>query len=155
MTLLERLFDTRFDESPPTPAVPRPAMSVVETSDDFGKFAIEPLPRGRGMTLGNSLRRTLLNSVPGAAVTWAKIEGVPHEYASLAGMREDVTDFLLNLKGVRIRSLANGRDGCGSRLMEKVRCARAISWRPPTSRSSTRSTILRRLTRGKPGYRLS
>src|SRR5215469_1772550 len=66
-------------------------------------FVAEPLERGFGMTLGNSLRRVLLSSLQGAAVTSIKIDGVLHEFSSLAGVREDVTDIVLNVKAVAVR----------------------------------------------------
>lgn len=69
---------------------------------DYGKFIIEPLEQGYGQTLGNSLRRVLLTSLPGSAITSAKIEGVRHQYSALTGMKEDVVEFLLNLKKVRL-----------------------------------------------------
>ena len=70
----------------------------------YGKFVIEPLERGYGTTLGNSLRRVLLSSLEGAAVTAVRIEGVTHEYASIPGVVEDVTDILLNLKGLVVKT---------------------------------------------------
>lgn len=69
----------------------------------YGKFIIEPLERGFGYTIGNSLRRILLSSIPGYAITEARIEGAPHEFVSLPGVIEDVTDIVLNLKGVRFK----------------------------------------------------
>ncbi|RUM88443.1 MAG: DNA-directed RNA polymerase subunit alpha [Thermodesulfatator sp.] len=74
----------------------------------YGKFVIEPLERGFGVTLGNALRRILLSSIPGAAITAVKIEGALHEFTSLPGVLEDVTDIILNLKGVRFRLKAEG-----------------------------------------------
>src|SRR5882757_9360182 len=75
--------------------------------DDHGKtsatFTVEPLHSGYGMTLGNSLRRVLLSSIAGAAVTSFKIEGVTHEFTTVKGVKEDVVDIMLNLKGVRFR----------------------------------------------------
>lgn len=77
---------------------------VSEESDDHrGVFAIEPLDRGFGYTFGNSLRRVLLSSLEGAAVTAVKIEGVAHEFTTLPGVREDVTDIILNLKSLICR----------------------------------------------------
>lgn len=72
-----------------------------ESKGDYGKFVISPLERGYGDTLGNSLRRVLLTSLPGAAVTTVRIAGVRHQFSSLKGMKEDVVEFLLNLKKVR------------------------------------------------------
>jgi DNA-directed RNA polymerase subunit alpha len=74
-----------------------------EVNEDRGVFVIEPLDRGFGYTFGNSLRRVLLSSLEGAAVTSAKIEGVAHEFTTLPGVREDVTDILLNLKNLICR----------------------------------------------------
>jgi len=70
-------------------------------SDRYGKFTIEPLERGFGLTIGNSLRRVLLSSLPGAAVTAVKIDGAPHEFSTLRGVLEDTTEIILNLKQVR------------------------------------------------------
>src|SRR5438128_7813413 len=77
---------------------------VHEDADDHrGVFAIEPLDRGFGHTFGNSLRRVLLSSLEGAAVTSVKIEGVLHEFSTLEGVKEDVTDIILNLRGLVCR----------------------------------------------------
>lgn len=84
----------------------RPKKIQVETetlSDTYGKFYAEPFERGFGTTLGNSLRRVLLSSLQGAAVTSIKIKGVLHEFSAIPGVTEDVTDIVLNLKGVRLR----------------------------------------------------
>src|ERR1700726_371147 len=75
-----------------------PRISSESVDDNRGVFAIEPLDRGFGYTFGNSLRRVLLSSLEGAAVTSVKLEGVAHEFTTLTGVREDVTDILLNLK---------------------------------------------------------
>ncbi len=76
-----------------------------EMSEDFtyGRFVVEPLERGYGITLGNSLRRVLLSSLPGAAVTSVRIDGVLHEFSTVPGVREDVTDIILSLKKLRFR----------------------------------------------------
>jgi DNA-directed RNA polymerase subunit alpha len=74
-----------------------------ENKNDFGRFIIEPLEQGYGQTLGNSLRRVLLTSLPGAAITQAKISGVKHKFSTLEGMSEDIIEFILNLKEVRIK----------------------------------------------------
>ena len=76
-------------------------------SEDSATFYIEPLHTGYGMTLGNSLRRVLLSSIAGAAVTAFKIEGVTHEFTTVEGVKEDVVDIMLNLKGVRFRVYSN------------------------------------------------
>jgi DNA-directed RNA polymerase subunit alpha len=84
--------------------VQRPQISEEEISDVRSKFTIEPLEPGFGYTLGNSLRRTLLSSIPGAAVTKIKIDSVLHEFSTIDGVAEDVTDVVLNLKGLVIKS---------------------------------------------------
>ncbi len=107
--MLERQYGVvPAEEIPPqTPEVPKLSIKVIEATDTYGKFVAEPLPRGWGVTLGNPLRRTLLNGLPGTAVTWVKIEGVQHEYTTVPHMREEVTEFLMNVKGLRLRSLAD------------------------------------------------
>jgi DNA-directed RNA polymerase subunit alpha len=84
--------------------VQRPQISEEEISEVRSKFAIEPLEPGFGYTLGNSLRRTLLSSIPGAAVTQIKIDSVLHEFSTIEGVAEDVTDVVLNLKELVIKS---------------------------------------------------
>src|SRR5438445_1807563 len=84
--------------------VQRPQITVEEVSDRRGRFAIEPLEPGFGYTLGNPLRRTLISSIPGAAVTTVRIEGVSHEFSSIPGCKEDVTDIILNIKDLVLRS---------------------------------------------------
>lgn len=85
--------------------IEKPKIECVELSEDstYGKFVVEPLERGYGITLGNSLRRILLSSLPGAAVTSVKIDGVLHEFSTIPGVVEDVTDIILNLKGLCIK----------------------------------------------------
>ena len=85
--------------------IDKPKIEIVETSEDghFGKFVVEPLDRGYGITLGNSLRRVLLSSLHGAAATSVKIDGVLHEFSTIPGVREDVTDIILNLKALCIK----------------------------------------------------
>ena len=80
-----------------------PKIEVVQAAEHFGRFKIEPLDPGYGHTLGNALRKVLLSSLPGAAVTRVKIEGVYNELATLPGVTEDVMELVLNLKGVRVR----------------------------------------------------
>ena len=84
--------------------VQRPQISEDEISETRSKFSVEPLEPGFGYTLGNSLRRTLLSSIPGAAVTQIKIDNVLHEFSTIEGVAEDVTDVVLNLKGLVIKS---------------------------------------------------
>ncbi|HHW06110.1 MAG TPA: DNA-directed RNA polymerase subunit alpha [Clostridia bacterium] len=85
--------------------IEKPKIECVERSDDnrYGKFVVEPLERGYGITLGNSLRRILLSSLPGAAVTSVKIDGVLHEFSTIPGVLEDVTDIILNLKSLSVK----------------------------------------------------
>lgn len=85
--------------------IEKPRIECVERSDDntYAKFVVEPLERGYGITLGNSLRRILLSSLPGSAVTSVKIEGVLHEFATIPGVFEDVTDVILNLKSLALK----------------------------------------------------
>ena len=84
----------------------KPKIEIVETSDDnkYGKFVIEPLERGYGITLGNSLRRIMLSSLPGTAVSHVKIKGVLHEFSSIPGVKEDVTEIIMNIKNVVIKN---------------------------------------------------
>ncbi len=84
--------------------VPKPQIKVIEDDGQYGKFAVEPLDQGHGMTLGNPLRRVLYSSLLGTAISWVKIEGVLHEYATIDHVREEVSEILLNIKGVRLRS---------------------------------------------------
>ncbi|MHB8141202.1 MAG: DNA-directed RNA polymerase subunit alpha [Vulcanimicrobiaceae bacterium] len=79
------------------------AIEVRERRENFAKFVIEPLERGFGITLGNALRRILLSSIPGAAVTYVKIDGVVHEFSTLPGVVEDTIALMLNLKGLPVR----------------------------------------------------
>ena len=78
-------------------------IEVRERRDNYAKFVIEPLERGFGITLGNALRRILLSTIPGAAVTYVKIDGMLHEFSTIPGIVEDTTDLLLNLKGLPIK----------------------------------------------------
>lgn len=85
--------------------IEKPKMVTAEISEDgrYGKFVWEPLERGYGITLGNSLRRVLLSSLPGAAVKYVKIDGVLHEFATIPGVREDVADIILNIKALCLK----------------------------------------------------
>jgi len=84
----------------------RPNIEVTEISEDkkYGKFVVEPLERGYGITLGNSLRRIMLSSLPGCAVSQVKIDGVLHEFSSIPGVKEDVTEIIANIKSLAIRN---------------------------------------------------
>lgn len=85
--------------------IEKPKIELVELEEDgsYGKFVVEPLERGFGTTLGNSLRRVLLSSLPGAAITSIKIEGVLHEFSTIPGIKEDLVEIILNLKELAIR----------------------------------------------------
>ena len=78
----------------------KPKLECVEMSENYGRFVVEPLERGFGMTLGNSMRRVLLSSLPGVAATSIRIDGVLHEFSTIEGVKEDVTEIVLNLKGL-------------------------------------------------------
>lgn len=82
----------------------KPNITKIDENKDYGKFVIEPLERGYGTTLGNSLRRVLLASLPGAAVTSINIDGVLHEFDTIPGVREDVMQIILNIKGISVKS---------------------------------------------------
>lgn len=81
----------------------KPKVTKIDEDKDYGKFIVEPLERGYGTTLGNSLRRILLSSLPGAAITSLKIDGVLHEFTTIPGVREDVTQIILNIKGLALK----------------------------------------------------
>ena len=90
--------------------IERPKIDTETLSPDgrYGKFVVEPLERGFGTTLGNSLRRVLLSSLPGVAITSVKIDGVVHEFSTIPGVKEDVTEIVLNLKGVTAKLYSDG-----------------------------------------------
>jgi DNA-directed RNA polymerase subunit alpha len=83
--------------------IEKPKIEVVQSTDKYGKFVVEPLERGYGTTMGNSLRRILLSSIPGAAVRAVKIEGVLHEFSTVPGVVEDTTEIILNLKRLSLK----------------------------------------------------
>ena len=87
----------------------KPKIEIVEISEDnmYGKFVVEPLERGYGTTLGNSMRRIMLSSLPGAAVTSVHIEGILHEFDNIEGVKEDITEIILNIKDLSIRVYGN------------------------------------------------
>ena len=84
----------------------KPKIEIAEISEDnkYGRFVVEPLERGYGITLGNSLRRIMLSSLPGAAVSQVKIDGVVHEFSSIPGVKEDVTEIIMNIKSLAIKN---------------------------------------------------
>jgi DNA-directed RNA polymerase subunit alpha len=87
-----------------------PKIERVETGEKYGRFQIEPLEKGMGITLGNALRRMLLGALPGAAVTWVNITGIQHEFSTIPQLKEDTMDLLLNVKALRLKSLS-GKPG--------------------------------------------
>lgn len=107
--MLERMYGiTPQDELPPS-ELEVPGLSIVdeENGASYGRFLVQPLEKGWGVTLGNPIRRILLNSLSGTAITWIKIDGIQHEYSTLENMREGIVEFILNVKGVRIKSLTD------------------------------------------------
>ena len=84
----------------------KPSIEIAEMADNkkYGRFVVEPLERGYGTTLGNSLRRIMLSSLPGAAVSQVKIDGVLHEFSTLPGVKEDITEIIMNIKSLAIRN---------------------------------------------------
>ena len=90
----------------------RPNIEIAEISEDnkYGRFVVEPLERGYGTTLGNSLRRIMLSSLPGAAVSQIKIEGVLHEFSSIPGVKEDVAEIIMNIKSLAIKNNSTGNE---------------------------------------------
>ena len=94
--------------------IERPGIKTVEQSEDGsrGVFEVEPLERGFGITLGNSLRRILISSLPGVAVTSVKIDGVLHEISTINGVKEDVPEIILNIKSIRAKLFTNQPKVC-------------------------------------------
>lgn len=101
---------TEADIQPEAGASLAPEITTDRSQESYGRFIIEPLSQGFGVTLGNAIRRVLLNSLPGLAITAVRIEGAQHEYSTLPHVREDMVDFLLNVKDIRIQSIT-GRPG--------------------------------------------
>ena len=90
--------------------IQKPRIECIENvgDDSYGKYVVEPLERGYGTTIGNSLRRILLSSLPGTAVTTVKIAGVQHEFSVIPGVKEDVTEIVLNIKGIIAKLYSEG-----------------------------------------------
>lgn len=90
----------------------KPNIEIVEISEDkkYGKFVVEPLERGYGTTLGNSLRRIMLSSLPGCAVSQIKIEGIQHEFSPIPGVKEDVTEIIMNIKSLAIKNNSDSNE---------------------------------------------
>ena len=96
--------------------IERPKIEIAEISENgtYGKFVVEPLERGFGTTLGNGLRRVLLSSLPGVAVKSIKIDGVVHEFSTIPGVKEDVTEIVLNIKGLVAKLHCDGPQNSGN-----------------------------------------
>lgn len=104
------MLETYLVSPPPSEGATEPInpdVHVLESDDTYGKVAVEPLQRGFGLTIGNPLRRILLSSTNGSAITWVKIDDVVHEYTAIPGVKEEVMELLLNIKRIRIRSQSN------------------------------------------------
>ncbi len=111
--------------------IEKPRVECVEISEDnsYGKFVVEPLERGYGTTLGNSLRRILLSSLPGVAVNSVKIDGILHEFSTIPGVKEDVTEIILNIKKLAVKLHADGpktiyinHEGAGEICARDIKC---------------------------------
>ena len=89
------------------PSIPKPEVKTIELDETYGKFALEPLERGFATTLGNPLRRVLLSSIPGAAVTWVRINDVLHEYSTLPHLKEEIMEIIQRVKTIRLRALSD------------------------------------------------
>ena len=125
----------------------RPTLTEEQVSEHRSRFVLEPLEPGFGYTLGNSLRRTLLSSIPGAAVTSIRIDGVLHEFTTVPGVKEDVTDLILNLKELVVSSESDEpvvmylrKQGPGAGHRRRHRAARPASRCTPPTCTSPRST---------------
>src|SRR5271169_4643629 len=88
-----------------------PRIEILEDGATYGKFVVEPLEQGFGYTVGNALRRVLLAAIPGAAVTSIKIDGVLHEFSTIAGVKEDTTELILNLRELFVKVHPDGAAG--------------------------------------------
>ena len=123
-------------------------IEIEDESETYVRLVAEPLNAGFGTTLGNALRRVLLSSLPGAAVTSVRIEEVEHEFSTIPHMKEDTTEFLLNIKELRLRALADRP----AKLYLEAQGEGPVTAdddpdRRPTTRSSTRTSTSRRSTR--------
>ena len=112
----------------------RPNIEITEISEDkkYGKFVVEPLERGYGITLGNSLRRIMLSSLPGAAVSQVKIDGVLHEFSSIPGVKEDVTEIIMNIKSLAIKNNSESNEPKTAIIDFEgegvVKCTQSYAW---------------------------
>ncbi len=108
---------------------PKVECAAISEDEKYGKFIVEPLERGYGITLGNSLRRILLSSLPGVAVTSIKIENINHEFSTIPGVKEDVTEIILNIKSLAVKLHADGpktvyinHEGAGEICARDIKC---------------------------------
>jgi hypothetical protein len=101
----------------------KPKIEIAQISEDkkYGRFVVEPLERGYGTTLGNSLRRIMLSSLPGAAVSQVKIESVLHEFSSIPGVKEDVTEIIMNIKNLALKNTSPTNDDSHHRYLPQHR----------------------------------
>jgi len=129
----------------------RPTLTEESISEFRSKFVIEPLEPGFGYTIGNSLRRTLLSSIPGASVTSIKIEGVQHEFSTIPHMKEDVIEFLLNVKAIRFRHAGQTSGRARLEVQGEGKVCAGDNRCPPTSRLPIRNFIWPLWTLLKPG----
>jgi len=127
--------------------IEKPRIETVEATNTYGKFVVEPLERGYGITLGNSLRRVLLSSLPGAAVTSVRIDGVLHEFSTIPGVVEDTVDIILNLKRLLLKLHSDGPVTMRLDVEGEGEVTAAAIEHPSTWRSSTRTCTSARWTR--------
>ncbi len=115
--------------------IEKPRVECVEIAEDntYGKFVVEPLERGYGTTLGNSLRRIMLSSLPGVAVNSVKIDGVLHEFSTIPGVTEDVTEIILNIKKLAVKLHSDGpktiyinHEGAGEICARDIKCDSSV-----------------------------
>ena len=124
--------------------IKKPRIECIETPADssYGKYIIEPLERGYGTTLGNSLRRVLLSSLPGIACTSIKIAGVQHEFSTIPGVKEDVTEIVLNVKSIIARLHSDGPKTAPARaLSPPATSSLTLRWRSSTPSSPSRPSV--------------
>ena len=123
--------------------IEKPRIERVEASDSYGKFVVEPLEHGFGQTLGNSLRRVLLSSLPGVAVSSIRIEGIQHEFSAVPGVKEDVAEIILNLKELSAKLYCDGPKTVSMRPPSpwtiRSRWSTAICTSPRSTRTPTSS----------------
>ena len=127
--------------------IEKPRIECIDSQDDvsYGKYIVEPLERGYGTTLGNSLRRILLSSLPGTAATSIKIAGVQHEFSTVPGVKEDVTEIVLNVKKIIAKLIARAPRPSTLTLRASAKSPPATSRPTARLRSSTLSSTSARL----------